>query len=86
MRAEVGHYVHVQDQYHAFEYEGYFLAESDPRKKVLIGDITVRIAKVLKESNPGQAKVGDIKVLPTPRYVPVFIREITEQERLLYVQ
>lgn len=87
MRAEIGHLVHVHDQHHAFEYEGIFVEEeSHDVKVVFYGTITVIITKVVKESNPGQAKVGDRKTFPTPRYVPVFIRQLTESEQLLYVQ
>lgn len=86
-RAEVGHYVHVHDQYHNFECEGFFVAERDANIKTApgFGDITIHITKILKETNPGQMPVGENKLFPTPRYVPIFIREMTENERLLYV-
>ena len=86
-RAEIGHYIHVYDQSGNYEYEGIFIEETSGIVRARgYGNMSVLITKVLKEARPGAIKIGDLHTFPMPRYVPVFIRELTENEKLLYVQ
>lgn len=82
MRSEIGHYVHVHDQYHSFEVEGIFVGESQISN--LFGEIKILVTKIRKESNPGKILLHKINIFPTPRYVPIFMRELNSTEKVLY--
>jgi hypothetical protein len=63
-----------------FHFEGILLFET---KGTIYGELTLFLTKQTKGKGM-ESFVPHIAKLPTPRYIPIYVRETTEAEKVLY--
>lgn len=82
MKANPGHLVRIVDQTdlkaEAGDFEGFFLKEG------LFNKYSIKITKIIQNGTYYDLKVNDVADFYGPRFVPIFIREMSQVEKLLY--
>lgn len=77
---ELGCYYEIVDQMTWFHFEGILLGEV---KNQIYGELTLFLTKQTKGKGM-DTFTPHIAKLPTPRYIPIYLRETTKAEKVLY--